>query len=71
MAFSPAWWSGQAVLNYSHISIKLQADINILAFLEAGQGNCLPYVLVPLSLSASQEDKYKDKINKKIVKHYQ
>ena len=27
-AFSPAWWSWQAVLNYSHISIKLQADTN-------------------------------------------
>ena len=24
-AHSPAWWSWQAVLNYSHISIKLQA----------------------------------------------
>ena len=30
-ALSPAWWSWQAVLNYSHISIKLQADSNILA----------------------------------------
>ena len=28
---SPAWWSWQAVLNYSHISIKLLADSNILA----------------------------------------
>ena len=27
------------------------ADSNILASLEAGWGNCLPYVLVPLSLS--------------------
>ena len=36
MALSPAWWSCQAVLNYSHISIKLQADSNILAFPEAG-----------------------------------
>ena len=50
-ALSPAWWSWQAVLNNSHISIKLQADNNILASLEAGQGNCLPYVLAPLSLS--------------------
>ena len=25
-----AWWSWQAVLNYSHISIKLQADSNFL-----------------------------------------
>ena len=31
-ALSPAWWSWQAVLNYSHISIKLQADSNILVF---------------------------------------
>ena len=30
-ALSPAWWSWQAVLNYSHISIKLQVDSNILA----------------------------------------
>ena len=50
-AHSPAWWSWQAVLNYSHIFIKLQADSNILASLEAGWGNCLPYVLVPLLLS--------------------
>ena len=27
----PAWWSWQTVLNYSHISIKLQADSNNLA----------------------------------------
>ena len=50
-ALSPAWWSWQAVLNYSHISIKLLADSNILASPEAGRGNCLPYVLVPPSLS--------------------
>ena len=28
---------------------------------EADRGNCLPYVLAPTSLSASQEDKYRDK----------
>ena len=50
-ALSPAWWSWQAVLNYSHISIKLLADSNILASPEAGRGNCLPYVLAPPSLS--------------------
>ena len=44
-AHSPAWWSWQAVLNYSHISIKLQADSNILVSPEAGWGNCLPYFL--------------------------
>ena len=49
-ALSPAWWSWQAVLNYSYISIKLQADSNILASPEAGRGNCLPYVLTPQSL---------------------
>ena len=43
-AYSPAWWSWQAVLNYSHISIKLQADNNILVSPEIGRGNCLPYV---------------------------
>ena len=47
---SPAWWSWQAVLIYIHIFIKLKADKNILVSLEAGQGNCLPYVLAPLSL---------------------
>ena len=49
-AHSPAWWSWQAVLNYSHIS-KLQADSNILVSPEAGRGNCLPYVLAPPPLS--------------------
>ena len=43
-ALSPVWWFWQAVLNYSHISIKLLADSNILASLEAGRGDCLPYV---------------------------
>ena len=51
MALSPPWWSWQAVLNYSHISIKLQEESNILASPKAGWGNCLPYVLVPPSLS--------------------
>ena len=50
-ALSLAWLSWQAVLNYSHISINLQADSNILASLEAGRGNCLPYVFAPPSLS--------------------
>ena len=50
-AHSPAWWFWQAVLNYNHISIKLQADSNILVCPEAGRGNCLPYVLAPPSLS--------------------
>ena len=50
IALSFAWWSWQAVLNYSQISIKLQMDSNILASLEAGWGNCLPYVLAPLLL---------------------
>ena len=43
-ALSPAWWSWQAVLNYSNISTRLLADSNILASPEAGRGNCLPYV---------------------------
>ena len=38
-----------AVLNYSNISIKLQADSNILVSPEAGRDNCLPYVLAPPS----------------------
>ena len=48
---SPGWWSWQAVINYSHISINFQADSNILASPKAGVSNCLPYVLAPLSLS--------------------
>ena len=60
-AHSPAWWSWQAVLNFSHISIKLQADSNILASPEAGRGNCLPYVLGLRRFPASQEAKYRDK----------
>ena len=40
MAHSPAWWSWQAVLNYSHISIKLQVDSNVLASPETGRNNC-------------------------------
>ena len=40
-AHSPAWQSWQAVLNFSHISIKFHSDSNILASLEAGRGNCL------------------------------
>ena len=47
----PCLVSWRAVLNYNHISIKLQADSNILASPEAGWGNCLPYVLAPPSLS--------------------
>ena len=41
-AHYPAWWSWQAVLNYSHISIKLQADSNILVSPEAGRGIAYP-----------------------------
>ena len=41
-ALSPAWWSWQAVLNYSHILIKLQVNSNILACMEAGQLNAYP-----------------------------
>ena len=47
----PAWWFRQAVLSYSHISIKIQADSNILASLEADWVNCLSYVLALPSLS--------------------
>ena len=51
---------------FSHISIRLQADSNILASPEAGLGNCLPSVFRLRRFPASQEDKYKDKI--KILK---
>ena len=50
-AHSPGWWAWQVVINYSHISIKLQADSNILVLSEAGRDNCLPYLLAPPSLS--------------------
>ena len=62
-AHSPAWWSWQAVLNYIHISIKLQADSNNLVSLEARRGNCLPYVLAPPSLSC-ESGGYRVKIKK-------
>ena len=55
-AYSPAWWSWQAVLNYNHISINSQADSNVLASPEAGRDNCLPYVLAPPSLSCKSEE---------------
>ena len=61
-ALFPAWWFWQAGLNFNHISIKLkkpnrkfQADSNILASPEAGRGNCLSYLLEPLSLSCKLE----------------
>ena len=41
-----AWWSWQAVLNYSNISSKLLANNNILASLEAGRGKQLPFLRV-------------------------
>ena len=53
-ALFPASWSWQAVRKYCHISIKLQADNNILASPEAGRGNCLP-LLAPPSLSCEPE----------------
>ena len=61
MALSPAWWSWQAILNYSHISNKLLADSNILASPEAGRGNCLSYVYRLRRFPTSQEDKHRDK----------
>ena len=62
-ALSPAWWSLQAVLNFIHISIKFQADSNILASPEAGRGNCLPYVLAPPSLFYEYRNKVKRRMN--------
>ena len=50
LVHSPAWWSWQAVLNFSHISLKFQLDSNILASPEAARGNRLPNVLAPPSL---------------------
>ena len=64
-AHSPAWWCWQAVLNYSHISIKLQADSNILVSPEAGGVIVYPMYQRLRRFPASQEDKYRDKINKK------
>ena len=47
----PAWWSWQTVLNFNHISIKLesktknfQMDSNILVYLKQVGVICLPYV---------------------------
>ena len=57
--FSHAWWSWQAILNYSHIS-KYYVDSNILASLEAGCGNCFIYWHLH-HFHVSQEDKYRNK----------
>ena len=54
-ALSSAWWFWQAILNNSHISIKLQVNRNILGSPEAGRGNCLSYVLAPPLLSCESE----------------
>ena len=68
-AFFLAW---QAVLSFSYISTKLkkqnkkfQPDCNILASMEAGQDNWLPYIQRLRRFPASQEDKYRNKIKKK------
>ena len=50
----------------SNICTKLLADSNILASLEAGCGNCLPYVYRLHCFPVSQEDKYKDKKKRKL-----
>ena len=60
ISLSLAWWSRQAVLNFSLISIKFQADSNILASLEAGWGDCLPYELVLSLVSYKSGDKYRN-----------
>ena len=62
-ALSSAWQSWQAVVNFSHISIKLNLylDSNILASPEAGRSNCLLQIYRLCRFPASQEDKYKDK----------
>ena len=37
-ALLPAWWFWQAVLNFSHIFIKFQAESNIMASPKTGRG---------------------------------
>ena len=54
-AFSPTWWSWQAVPNFGDILIKFQADSNILLTPEVDLGNCLPYVFEPPSFSCQSE----------------
>ena len=39
------------VFVHTSLNHPVQADSNILASLEAGRGNCVPYVLVPPLLS--------------------
>ena len=55
MTLSPAWWSWEAVLSFSHVSIKFQPDSNILASSEAVQDNTLPYVFVAWLLSCKSK----------------
>ena len=52
---SPAYWSRQAVLNYGHISIMLQAENNILESPKVNRGSCLLYVLAFPSLSCESK----------------
>ena len=64
-AHSPAWWSWQAVLNYSHISIKLQADSNILVYPEAGRALCTSALVTFLRVKRRNiENKIKKKLKK-------
>ena len=68
-AIFPPWQSWQAVLTFSHISIKLKNKLKIssgqqyhgISF-EAGLDNCLLYEERLRRFPASQEDKYRDKI---------
>ena len=62
--FGPNQWPWQAVLNFSHVSIKLKKQNenfqpvgNILASPEVGRGNCFVCVWRLPRFSASQEDK--------------
>ena len=52
------WWSWQAVLNFSKIAIKLQANSKVVVSPEAGWGNCLLYLrCFPASQEINIEEK--------------
>ena len=68
MALSSAWWSWQAILNFSHISIKLKNQNKNLKWAAVSwhfrkQVGIIAgfYVLAPRSLSCKSKDKYRDK----------
>ena len=70
-ALSPAWWSWQAVVNKSHISIKISSGQQYFGTSSSRSENCLStYIVCLRRFPASQEDKYRDKNQSKNKKTF-